>query len=185
LLSFLPESKKHLMSTQESVGVPEPNLVKLRSLLEGARIAMLTTLDEQGHLCSRPMVMQALDHAGNLWFFTGLHTHLATELNRDTRMNVSVVHGNTYLSISGEGTLVEDPKKASEMWSPLYKAWFPKGLEDPDLTLVRVRVDRAAYWDSPGGVVTTLIGYVKSLATGQAADVGEHGELGVSHRSAS
>ncbi|MDQ1473275.1 MAG: hypothetical protein QOJ99_4755 [Bryobacterales bacterium] len=169
------------MPTQDSSRVPEPNLVKLRSLLQGGRIGMMTTLGEEGRLCSRPMAMQELDPGGYLWFFSGLHTHIVTEIRRDDRLNVSVVHGNTYVSISGRGMIVEDPKKAAALWNPLYKAWFPKGLEDPDLTLIRVTVETAEYWDSPGGPVTNLVGYVKTLATGQAADVGEHGELRVSH----
>ena len=173
------------MPDQESSRVIEPNLVKLRSLLEGARIGMLTTIGEKGELCSRPMAMQELDPKGCLWFFTGMHTHTVTEIERDSRLNVSVVHGSTYVSMSGSGAVVDDAKKASELWNPLYKAWFPKGLEDPDLTLIKANVERAEYWDTPGGVVTTVIGYVKSLTTGEVAEVGEHGQLGVSHRASS
>jgi general stress protein 26 len=169
------------MPSHESSRVPEPNLIKLRSLLEGARVAMLTTVGEEGRLFSRPMAMHEVDSGGYLWFFTGLHTHAVTELKRDDRLNVSVSHGNTYVSISGRGAIVEDPKKAAALWSPLYKAWFPKGLDDPDLTLIRVSVETAEYWDSPGGPVNSLIGYVRNIATGEVADVGEHGELRVSH----
>ena len=173
------------MANQEASRVPEPNLVKLRSLLEGARIAMLTSIGEAGSLVSRPMALQELDASGYLWFFTGLHSNVVAEIRQDSRINVSVMNGSTYVSMSGNAVLVDDVKKASELWNPAYKTWFPKGLEDPDLTLLRFSVERAEFWDTPGGVVTNVIGYVKSLATGETADTGEHGELGISHRTAS
>jgi len=65
-------------------------------------------------------------------------------------------------------------KKAAELWNPAYKAWFPKGLEDPELLLLKVDIEQAEYWDNPGGIVTTLIGYAQSLATGKQAKIGEH-----------
>ncbi|MGE0632599.1 MAG: pyridoxamine 5'-phosphate oxidase family protein, partial [Pseudobdellovibrionaceae bacterium] len=35
--------------------------------------------------------------------------------------------------------------KAEELWNPLYKTWFKQGLEDPDLVLLKVKVDSAEY----------------------------------------
>jgi general stress protein 26 len=87
---------------------------------------------------------------------------------------MGAIDGHTYISFSGNATLVDDRKKAAELWSPAVKAWFPKGLEDPEVFLIKVSIDRAEYWDNPGGVVNTLIAYVESLATGKQPDVGEH-----------
>ena len=149
-------------------------LEKLKSLLKGARVCMMTTRDARDNLRSRPMVLQETESDGDLWFFTARHSHKVNEIGGDSRVNIAVIDGHTYISISGNATLVDDRKKAAELWSPAVKAWFPKGLEDPEVFLIKVSIDQAQYWDNPGGVVTTLIAYVESLATGRQPDVGEH-----------
>jgi general stress protein 26 len=127
-------------------------LTKLRSLLKGARICMLTTRDEDGNLRSRPMAMQEKEADADLWFFAARHSPKMDEVHADDRVNVSIVNGNAYISISGRATEVEDRKKAEELWSPAYKVYFPKGLEDPELVLLKVSMDYAEFWDSPGGL---------------------------------
>ena len=43
---------------------------KLRDLTKDVHIVMLTTVDEDGSLRSRPMGSQPIDADGILWFFT-------------------------------------------------------------------------------------------------------------------
>jgi general stress protein 26 len=150
-------------------------LTKLRTLLKGARICMLTTRDGDGNLRSRPMALQETEIDNDLWFFTAWHSPKINELEGDDRVNVSVVNGNSYISISGRAVIVEDRGKARELWSPAYKVWFPKGLEDPELALLKVSLDQAEYWDNPGGVMTMLIAYAKAMATGERPQIGENG----------
>jgi hypothetical protein len=57
---------------------------------------------------------------------------------------------------------------------PLLKAWFPDGLDDPALALLRVDIEKAEYWDSPSSTVVHLVGFVKALATGKTYEPGEH-----------
>jgi general stress protein 26 len=149
-------------------------LKKLNELLKGVRTCMLTSKDMRGNLHARPMALQEAETDGELWFFTGRHSHKVGEVKGDNRVNVSAIDGSTYLSLSGEATLVDDKKKAQDLWNPLYKAWFPKGLDDPELVLLKVSIDHAEYWDNPGGMVTTLFTFVSSIATGKQAVPGEH-----------
>jgi general stress protein 26 len=60
------------------------------------------------------------------------------------------------------------------LWNPFYKAWFPDGLDDPHLGLLRVDVEKAEYWDSPNSKVVQLAGFVKALVTGQKAKGGDN-----------
>ena len=62
-----------------------------------------------------------------------------------------------------------------ELWSPVYKAYFPEGLDDPALRLLKVNVHKAEYWESHG-LIRTAIGFVKALA-GQEAEMGENERL--------
>ena len=71
---------------------------------------------------------------------------------------------------------VTDRGKMKELWSPLHKAWFPKGLDDPNIELLRIDVDRAEYWDAPSSAVVQLFGFAKAMLTGK-----RYGEEGVDH----
>jgi general stress protein 26 len=48
--------------------------------------------------------------------------------------------------VTGTARVLEDAAKTKELFSPMAKAWFPGGPQDPDLQLVEVRIDEAEYW---------------------------------------
>jgi general stress protein 26 len=123
---------------------------KLKELLEGIDFCMLTTID-QGHLRSRPMSTQEFEFDGDLWFFTSENTHKIEEIKKDNRVNVaySKPDDNTYVSVSGRAEVVKDKAKIDELWSPILKAWFPEGKDDPKLCLLKIPVEQAEYWDAP------------------------------------
>lgn len=151
---------------------------KLKELLEDIDFAMLTTLSG-GKLRSRPMSTQKFEFDGDLWFFTSDQTHKVEEIEADNRVNVAYADpdDNTYVSVFGRAEMVKDKAKIEELWSPILKAWFPDGLDDPTLCLLRVKVEEAEYWDSSNSKIVQLIGFVKALATGQEADGGDHGKI--------
>jgi general stress protein 26 len=151
---------------------------KLRDLIEGIDFCMLTTFDG-GHLRSRPMSTQDFEFGGDLWFFTSDNTHKVDEISQDNRVNVaySKPEDNHFVSVSGRAEVVKDRAKMEEYWSPILKAWFPDGLEDPHLCLLKVAVEQAEYWDSPSSTVVQLFGFVKALATGKETDGGENKKL--------
>jgi len=163
---------------QDTTPTPEA-MEKLAQFIHGIKIAMLTTVDGDGTLRSRPMATQAQQFDGDLWFFTGKSSHKVAEINADHRVNLSYADPSSskYVSVSGTGRLLEDRAKAEAMWNPVYKAWFPKGLDDPDLCLLRVTPTQAEYWDTPGSPIVHAVAFVKAIATGQRANPGEHEQL--------
>lgn len=154
------------------------SIEKLKDLLEGIDFCMLTTMSS-GKLRSRPMSTQELGPNGALWFFTRDNTHKMEEIAADSRVNVaySKPDDNTYVSVSGSATLSKDRAKMEELWSPILKAWFPDGLEDPNICLLKVDVEEAEYWESTSSTLVQIAGFVKAIATGQEADYGEHGTV--------
>lgn len=151
---------------------------KFKALTEGIDFCMLTTLNG-GALRSRPMSTQEMDAQGALWFFTSDTTHKAEEIEADGRVNVaySKPSDNTYVSVSGQAEVVKDRAKAKELWNPVLKAWFPQGLDDPHLCLLRVAVEEAEYWDAPNSKIVQLVGFIKAIATGKQMQGGEHGKI--------
>lgn len=135
-------------------------LKKLNELIKDIRIAMLTTTMPDGSLRSRPMATQQSESDGELWFFTWASAAKAEEVQANPRVNLSYACAkqNDYVSVSGTASLVRDRKKMEELWNPMYKAWFPRGLEEPDIGLLKVTIQRAEYWDAPSGMMADIAG---------------------------
>ena len=153
---------------------------KLKGFLEGIDFTMLTTISN-GKLHSRPMSTQEMDENGDLWFFTQDDSRKIEEIQADNRINAaySDPDGNTFVSVFGRADVVKDRAKIEELWSPIYKAWFPEGLDDPHICLLRVRVEDAEYWDAPNSKIVQIAGFVKALVTGTEADMGDQGTIKV------
>jgi len=152
---------------------------KLGRLIQDIQFAMMTTVEPDGSLRSRPMATHqdhGKDFDGILWFFTKADAPKADEVRKDEHvaLSYSSPEQSKYVSVSGTAMLVRDKLKAKELWDPKYKAWFPKGLDDPELALLRVAVVKAEYWDVPPSPIAHAIGLVKAIATGQSYKPGDH-----------
>ena len=164
---------------------PDQNekIKKLRELIKDIDIGMLTTIDEDGTLHSRPMSTNSqVELDGDLWFFTYASSHKVTEVEHDRHVNVSFSdpHKQQYVSISGRATLVRDRHKIQELWKPELKAWFPQGVDEPDIALLKVEVEKAEYWDAPSSFVAHTISLVKAITTGEKANPGENEKVNLS-----
>jgi general stress protein 26 len=145
------------------------SIKKLDELISGIKIAMMTTVAADGTLHSRPMATQRNPFDGELWFLTRRESAKSQELARDQHVALAYCDpdDNRYVAICGTGRVVDDPAKARALWNPVFRAWFPKGLEDPELAVLCVQVERAEYWDFASGKMVQLVGLIKSLATGK------------------
>ncbi len=125
------------------------------------------------------MAKQELDPNGTMWFFTRDDSPKMYEVARHREVNVSFASqdDNRYVSVTGTAVAVHDKAKAEELWNPLLKAWFPKGLEDPSLALLKITLQRAEYWDTPSSTMVQLFGFVKAVTTGQTYEPGEHQKI--------
>ena len=156
------------------------DIKKLHDMVKDIRFAMLTTVEEDGTLRSRPMATQEFEFDGDLWFFTSADATKVNEVQHEHHVNVSYAEpkDQKYVSVSGTAQLIRDKAKIEELWNPLFKAWFPDGLEDPQLALLKVSVDKAEYWDSPSSKVVRLFGFAKALVTGkQIGNPGDNAKI--------
>ena len=152
---------------------------KVYDLIGETKTIMLTTLNEDGALHSRPMNCQDMDEEGNLWFFTSSPTGKTAdiEVNRQVNMAYALPKDGSYVSIAGTAELVTDKEKIKELWKPILKAWFPEGIEQPDLALLKVKMDSAEFWDEPKGKMVEMFKVVKAAISGEGYhnDASEHG----------
>lgn len=136
-------------------------------IIKDIKFAMLSTKDEHGEICSRPMTLQQMEFDGELWFFFGKNSVVVKQIENSPRVNLTFAKGFIFLSASGQAEIVEDNKKEKELWNPMYKAWFPEGLEDPNLCLIKVSIESAEYWESPELKLVRLAGFAKAILQGK------------------
>ena len=84
---------------------------------------------------------------------------------------------DSYLDLWGSGTVVNDREKIKALWNPIVKAWFPGGVDDPDLCLLKVQPETAYYWDSETAKMVEFIKIIASAVTGKRLAEGAEGNL--------
>ncbi len=158
-------------------------ITKLRELIKGIKLAMLTTVDDDGTLRSRPMDTQEVEFDGDLWFLTEADAPKVDDVQHDRQVNVTYADPDKmrYVSLSGTAQLVRDLEKKRKLWKPDHKIWFPNGPEDPNVALLKVSVDKGEYWDSGSNAVGRLIDFARALVTGDQSAMGDNQKVDLSH----
>lgn len=143
---------------------------RLSELIHEINTAMLTTVTSNGMLRSRPMATQQIDLIeGTIWFFNSSDSPKSEEIlhKQEVNLSYSSTEKQRYVSVSGRAHIVRNPAKTRELWKPSVKTWFPGGIEDPNLALLRVDVSSAEYWDSQSSMMVQLYGLAKTPADGK------------------
>jgi general stress protein 26 len=144
----------------------------LAQLIRDIRVALLTTVDRDGHFHTRPVQTLQVDDDQSLWFFTDWSSPKVDELRHDVRVSLGYADPakNVYIAIGGSGTLFRDVQRATQLWSIEQRAYYPQGPTDERLAVLRVVIERAEYWIAPGRI-SYLFAAAKAAVTGKPVDV--------------
>jgi general stress protein 26 len=157
-------------------------LKKIGDLIKGIRMAMLTTRAADGSFDSRPMATQEIERFdGTVWFLTRAGSGKLEEIADDS--HVSLIYADSgngkYVTVKGFASVSRDRAKIRELWNGMYKAWFPEGEDDPQISVIRVDVSEAQYWEASSSKLVFGIKYLAAAVTGGKVDVGESGVVAV------
>lgn len=125
-----------------------PDIARLRALLEALDTVSLTTLDERFRPVSRPMTLRANNFDGTLYFFSPARSRVVTHLAGMQTVNVSHVSADTSLSLTGRADFTTDTATVQRHWHDGVQAWLPNGPRDH--ALITVTVDEARFWSVRG-----------------------------------
>lgn len=163
--------------------VRNENIKKLRELIADIPVAMLTTVDDEtGRLHSRPMLTQRTEFDGTLWFFTKISDTQVGNVAEKPDVAVTYVEStrNLFIAVQGKATTMRDLALMEEQWHGGLAAWFPQGLDDPELGIIKIDVEKAEYWDGPGNAMQRVVDLVRSFTSGEAQQAGDNEELSIS-----
>ena len=152
---------------------------KLRSLIKDVNVCMFTTVDNEGAVSTRPLTTVDVDDDGNIWFFTNEFGEKILDESYDNSAYLIYSHpgANTYLYVKGISNLIVDRTKIEAHWKPMLKAWFPQGIDDPKLCLIKVITEEAKYWNSTSSKMVVFYNMVKAIAKKEKYKEGEVGTL--------
>lgn len=172
------------MTTTETKLKDSEAISKFKSLVEDVNICMFTTLDEDYAVSSRPMFTSNVDEDGNVWFFTNEFSEKIQELSKDNIVHLIYSHPakNIYVDVKGTCSLVIDKKKMEELWTSKLKDWFPEGLEDGKLCLVKVSTETAHFWNHSSSKMGLLFHMIRSITKGDKYKETEKGELNLTQQ---
>ncbi len=135
--------------------MPDRSLTEIAEKMKDIDFCMLSTRTESGAIAARPMSNnREVDYDGDSWFFTCDHTRMAEEITADAQVGLAF-QGKAgmlgmrpfFLAIEGRAELIRDKGRFAEHWTSGLDRWFAQGIDTPGLVLIRVRGERAHYWD--------------------------------------
>lgn len=153
-------------------------LQKIRELLKQFPIAFMVTAQDHA-VVARPIGVVG-DHAafdGSLWFITDRRSRKvqAIQSGATTALLFQNDREGAYLHLTGRAEVVEDAAKLKELYTPVQRTWFPDGLDDPHMTLLRFDADSANYWDGHASMLRLAVAFAKSVVTGAPGASGKAG----------
>lgn len=152
-------------------------VAKVKELAEEIGTCMFCTYDEN-QLESRPMGLQQVDVEGNLWFLSRRGSRKNRAIEKDPRVELLFAQGHEkFLAVNGSAFISTNREKIKELWQPLAKVWFTEGVDDPDITVIKVDFNRGHYWDTKHGSMVAFAKMAASLLTGKTMDDGIQGNL--------
>lgn len=143
---------------------------KLKEMAEEINICLFCTDDTETDVpACRPMSTQTVDKDGCIWFFSSISSGKNSEIEGDNNVRLYYSHPtkSKFLVVYGVAEIIIDRKKIEELWTPLAKTWFKDGVDDPDISLIKVHTRNAHYWDVDGNKMVNFFKMIASVATGK------------------
>lgn len=171
-INFMGDTKNLISS--EAIG-------KIKKLAESADTCHFVTAISKIPLSTRPMSTQKVDDDGSVWFMSDRDSAKNHEISSDRRVQLFYSHQSSseYMSIFGTAEILFDKNKIEEMWTPIARAWFTEGKDDPAISLIKVTPEEGYYWDTKNNKMVSLIKIATAIVTGKTMDDGIEGKLTV------
>lgn len=132
-------------------------LEKMTNMVESIKTGMLITCLSDRPLNAVPMTTKNIDREGNIWFLSRLDSSQNCNIVQEPEVQLlySAPNNKEFISIYGKASINLDPVKLKELYHTSDDAWFT-GLDDPNLTAIKVTPKQSYYWDEKRNNYTDL-----------------------------
>ena len=147
--------------------VQQEEVDKFKAIIESIKTGILFTRTGMDRLKGRPMTTIQVDNNGDLWFFTNEFSGNVYEIckNNEVFLNYANPFIDAYAVVTGKAYLTRENNKMNELYAPSIKTWFPAGLNDPNLLLLRIEPDEVEYWNGNSGKIVTSFNILSDMSS--------------------
>lgn len=151
---------------------------KIKQLAESIDFTMLVTNLKSQPFHTVPMSTKEVDNDGNVWFLSNKDSIHNAHIEREKKAHLIYADKGSFefLSIYGRATIGFDRDRIKDLYGKGDDAWFD-GVNDPNITTIKIEPEDAHYWDTKNGKVVSLLKMVGGAITGNEPDLGVEGEL--------
>jgi len=121
----------------------------LYELVKSFDVAMLTT-HQAKEMHARPMVIARLDKGMDAYLLTDTDSVKVEEIDKNPHALLSFQSARQFASVKGEITFDHDRALLKTLWKETWKVWFPKGIDDPNIAVLKFTAQEGEYWDNSG-----------------------------------
>ena len=159
----------------------EESIKKLQEMIKAINVAMFVTKSKEEKDDVRPMAVVNVDDEGSIWFLTKKDSEKvdAIDFNENVQLIFSHPGKEMYLNIEGIADVTEDRDVIKKIWTPIAKAWFEGGVDDPDICAIKVKPDQGNYWDTQHGKLVEFLKIISTVVTGKKSGDGVSGQIAV------
>ncbi len=151
----------------------------LDDVLDGIRFAMVATY-EAGALKARPLAVQEVD-GSTIRFLVSTSAEWVRALGAGgspALLTFAQEKGNTWVAVEGTARELDDRATVARLYDPVNDAFFD-GVDDPQIRVLEVQVERGEWWDGPSGRLGQALGILGTKLTGDTKKAGDQGPVQV------
>ena len=128
----------------------------------------------------QPMTAFCDRDAGRLWFFTKKSVDLVQKAGESHAALFTIVSKDqeVWACIGGDLSEQTDREALERFWSPTVAAWYERGKDDPELTMLCFDLVEAQVWISERGPLKFAYEMAKGNLTRGTANLGGKAEIG-------
>ena len=150
---------------------------KLWDEIGDTRFGMVGLTNTRDHF--QPMTTFVERETGKLWFYSQDTTDLAAAASNGAEAMYVFMSKDRQLQACIRGTLTatHDTLHRDKYWNSVVAAWFPKGKDDPHLTMLCLDCEDSQVWISEVGTVKFGVEIAKANLTGTLPHLGDQTRL--------
>lgn len=155
-------------------------VAKIKELAEAIDFTMLCTNLNAKPFHAVPMSTKRVDDCGAIWFLSGHDSTHNEHIHDDSKVQLLYSDPGTmrFLTVFGGAEIIKDRSVLNELYGSTDDAWF-EGVDDPNLSAIKVTPLDAHYWDMKNNRLVTLVKIGVAAVIGDEPDIAEDGALNV------
>ena len=131
-------------------------LAEISKKMSGIDIAILSTHSDNGEIANRADEQRRRRRIRRrLVYFTYEEAQSVTDIARDPKVGLGFSGKGgffsgtgIYVCVEGRAELIRDKAAFKRHWTSDLDQWFDKGVDTPNLVLIKVHAKRIKYWDA-------------------------------------